>query len=106
VPIVVAAGDTPRGKPAPDPYQLAMERLSAAAGRRLRPEASVAIEDSRWGLESARSAGLLTVGLTTSYPAAELGQPDLLLADIADATPTRLGALVAASLARGAGAGA
>lgn len=105
VPIVVAAGDTPRGKPAPDPYQLAMERLSAAAGRRLRPEASVAIEDSRWGLESARDAGLLTVGLTTSYPASELGEPDLVLSDIADATPARLGALVAAALARREGAG-
>lgn len=106
VPVVVAAGDTPKSKPAPDPYQLAMRRLSAAAGRRLRPEASVAIEDSRWGLESARDAGLLTVGLTTSYPASELGQPDLVLSDIAEATPVRLGALVAASLARGEGAGA
>jgi beta-phosphoglucomutase len=106
VPVVVAAGDTPRGKPAPDPYRLAMERLSAAAGRHLRPEASVAIEDSRWGLESARDAGLLTVGLTTSYAASELGRPDLVLSDIAEATPARLGALVAAAGARRAEAGA
>jgi beta-phosphoglucomutase len=106
VPIVVAAGDTPKGKPAPDPYLLAMERMSAATGRRLRPVASVAIEDSRWGLESARDAGLLTIGLTTSYPASELGQPDLVLSDIAEATPVRLGALVAASMARREGTGA
>ena len=38
VPVIVAAGDTPRGKPAPDPYRRAMERLSAAYGRHLRPE--------------------------------------------------------------------
>lgn len=106
VPVIVAAGDTARGKPAPDPYRLAMHRLSAALGRSLRPEASVAIEDSRWGLESARDAGLLTVGLTTSYPASELGDPDLVLSDIAEATPARLGALVAASLARREGTGA
>jgi beta-phosphoglucomutase len=106
VPIVVAAGDTPRGKPAPDPYLLAMERLAAASGRRLRPEASVAIEDSRWGLVSAHDAGLLTVGLTTSYSATELGQSDLVLSDIGEATPARLGALVAAALARAAEAGA
>lgn len=106
VPIIVAAGDTARGKPAPDPYHLAMERLSAAFGRHLRPEASVAIEDSRWGLESARDAGMLTVALTTSYAASELGQPDLVLSDIAEATPARLGALVAAAVARRAEAGA
>jgi beta-phosphoglucomutase len=106
VPVIVAAGDTPRGKPAPDPYRLAMERLSAAFGRHLRPQASVAIEDSRWGLESARDAGMLTVALTTSYAASELGEPDLVLSDIAEATPARLGALVAAAGARSAEAGA
>ena len=100
VPVVVAAGDTPQGKPAPDPYMRAMERLSLAQGRHLRPAASVAIEDSRWGLESAQKAGLLTVALTTSYPERELGHPDLVLPDIADVTPARLGTLVAAALGR------
>src|SRR5262249_14358900 len=60
VPVIVAAGDTPRGKPAPDPYQLALERLSALHGRALRSGASVAIEGSRCGLASARKAGRLT----------------------------------------------
>jgi beta-phosphoglucomutase len=100
VPVVVAAGDTPRGKPAPDPYQLAMERLSALHARPLRPGASVGIEDSRWGLESARKAGMLTVGLTTSYPAVELDHVDLVLADISEVTPARLGALVVAQFSR------
>ena len=31
-----------------------------------------AIEDLRWGLESARGAGLRCVAVTTSYPASEL----------------------------------
>ena len=31
---IVAAGETPRGKPAPDPYAVAVERLSSAVGRR------------------------------------------------------------------------
>jgi beta-phosphoglucomutase-like phosphatase (HAD superfamily) len=60
----------------------------------------VAIEDSRWGLESAREAGMLTVGLTTSYAAGDLGNPDLILSDISEATPARLGALVADAAAR------
>jgi beta-phosphoglucomutase-like phosphatase (HAD superfamily) len=46
----------------------------------------VAIEDSRWGLESARLAGLKTIALTTSYPAADLGRADLVLASLDDIT--------------------
>jgi len=42
----------------------------------------VAIEDSRWGLESARAAGLRTVAISTSYDASEFGDADLVLPDI------------------------
>jgi len=68
-PVVVAAGDTPASKPAPEPYLRAVERMAAATGVALAPSDCVAIEDSRWGLESARSAGLWTVGITHTYPA-------------------------------------
>jgi len=69
---IVAAEDTPSSKPAPDPYRLAVQRLSNARGRLIPAPDCVAIEDSRWGLESARSAGLKTVGVTTSYREEEL----------------------------------
>jgi beta-phosphoglucomutase len=69
---IVAAEDTPASKPAPDPYQRAVEMLGVAMGERLNPGDCVAIEDSRWGLASARAAGLRTVAVTTSYPAGEL----------------------------------
>ena len=59
-------------KPAPDPYRLAVERLGVATGLELLPEECVAIEDSRWGLESARSAGLKTVAVAHTYSAAVL----------------------------------
>jgi HAD superfamily hydrolase (TIGR01509 family) len=75
--LIVAAGDTPQSKPSPEPYRLAFTRLNAAAGGHLRADRTVAIEDSRWGLESARGAGLRLVGVTNSYgrdalPGAEL----------------------------------
>ena len=57
VPVIVAAGETPRGKPAPDPFARAVELLSERQGRPLSPARSVAIEDSHWGLQSARDAG-------------------------------------------------
>ena len=75
---VVAAGDTPQSKPSPDPYRLAFDRLQQETGRTLDPRRCVAIEDSRWGLESARGAGLRCVGVTTSYPAKELQGAELI----------------------------
>ncbi|MGD9901894.1 MAG: HAD family hydrolase [Vicinamibacterales bacterium] len=66
---VVGADQTAQSKPAPDPYLEAFARLSAATGRALEGRRTVAVEDSRWGLESARAAGLRTVAVTSSYPA-------------------------------------
>jgi HAD superfamily hydrolase (TIGR01509 family) len=76
---IVAAGDTPESKPSPAPYRLAFERLQQRAGGALDPRRSVAIEDSRWGLESARGAGLRLVGVTSSYPAEELSDAELVV---------------------------
>src|SRR4029453_3305928 len=56
--VIVAAGDTPERKPSPAPHLPAFERLQERAAKRLEPDRCVAIEDSVWGLESARQAGL------------------------------------------------
>ena len=74
---VVAAEDSPAGKPAPDPYLRAVDRLSAASGQLLAPGECVAVEDSHWGLQSARAAGLRTIAVTHTYPASALGAADL-----------------------------
>lgn len=66
---VVGADQTPASKPAPDPYLEAFARLQRHAGRALDPRRTVAVEDSRWGLESATAAGLRTIAVTTSYSA-------------------------------------
>ena len=75
---IVAAGDTVRGKPAPDPYARAFQLLQRADAAAT-PGRVVAIEDSRWGLESARGAGLRCVGVTNSYPASELPGAELIV---------------------------
>jgi beta-phosphoglucomutase len=71
-PVIVGADQTERSKPHPDPYQTAFARLRAHTGKDLIAWRSVAIEDSRWGLESARAADLRCVAVTNTYPAAEL----------------------------------
>ena len=69
---VVGADQTRVSKPAPDPYLAAFARMQAVAGRALSARHTVAIEDSRWGLKSARAAGLRTVAVTNTYPAEAL----------------------------------
>jgi beta-phosphoglucomutase len=92
---IVASGDTPQSKPSPAPYLLAVERLRQASGRPLDPRRSVAIEDSRWGLESARGAGLRCVGVTNSYPAAELAGAELVVDGLGALTLSALNELCA-----------
>ena len=83
---IVAAGDTPESKPSPAPYRLAFQRLCAATGLGLDPLRCVAIEDSRWGIESALGAGLRCVGVTNSYPADALGGAELVVPGLGDLT--------------------
>lgn len=77
----VAAGDMVAAKkPAPDVYRFAMARLGLA------PEACLAVEDSRNGVEAARAAGLRTLAFRSHY----LHADDLTGADLvldADETP-------------------
>jgi beta-phosphoglucomutase len=89
---ISSASDGVRGKPAPDLYLLALAKLRgivdvSAAG-------CVAIEDSHWGLEAATLAGLRTVAITHTYPAAELKGADLVVNHLGEITIQTLEALV------------
>jgi len=52
---IVASGDYANGKPAPDPYLLAAERLGVD------PHFCLALEDSHNGVRSAAAAGMMTI---------------------------------------------
>jgi beta-phosphoglucomutase-like phosphatase (HAD superfamily) len=89
---IASASDGVRGKPAPDLYLLAMAKLREVAA--VEPRSSVAIEDSRWGLEAARSAGMRSVAVTHTYPASELSAADLVVERLSDITIARLEGIV------------
>ena len=58
--VIVSADDVENGKPAPDLYLAACARLAA------QPERSVAFEDSRTGVASARSAKMFVIGVPST----------------------------------------
>ena len=77
-PVLVTADDVRRGKPAPDPYLLAAERLGVA------PEGCVVIEDAPAGIASAKAAGMRVVAVASSKPPEALAAADVVVRQLAD----------------------
>ncbi|MCP3757693.1 HAD family hydrolase [Streptomyces sp. TBY4] len=74
-PEMVAADDITRGKPDPEPFLLAAARLGVDPAR------CAVFEDAPAGLSAGRAAGMTTVALTTTHPAAEL-DADVVVRDL------------------------
>ena len=70
---IVAAEDVKHGKPDPEPFQLAFERLKQSHSD-LSQEDCVAVEDSLGGIRSAQAAGLACLGVAHSYPRSKLAE--------------------------------
>ena len=79
---IVAAEDTPVSKPSPEPYFCALARLTSSLAVEIAAGECVAIEDSPWGLQSARAAGMRTVAVAHSYDASKLHFADLVINEI------------------------
>jgi HAD superfamily hydrolase (TIGR01509 family) len=62
-PTIVAHGDYSRGKPHPEPFLTAAERLGVA------PELCVALEDSYHGVRAASGARMMTIMVPDLFPA-------------------------------------
>ncbi|MEU1177468.1 HAD family hydrolase [Streptomyces sp. NPDC005820] len=64
---IFSAQDVGKGKPAPDLFLYAAERMGVAPGR------CVVVEDSPLGVQAAVAAGMDVLGFTAMTPAAKLG---------------------------------
>jgi len=71
--VTVFAGDVARGKPDPEGYLTAAERLGVDPGEAL------VVEDSPPGIEAGRAAGAATVALTTTHRAEEVAAADVVI---------------------------
>lgn len=78
----VTRDNVARGKPAPDSYQLALERLGIAATE------AVAFEDTAAGVQSAKAAGIYTFAIPNAYTAThDFSVADTVLSDLIAARP-------------------
>ncbi|WMW24375.1 HAD family phosphatase [Methanolobus sediminis] len=73
--VIVSGDDTKNGKPAPDPYNKAVEMLGISK------EKCIVVENAILGVESAKNAGIFTVGIPTYLTRKELEHADIVLHD-------------------------
>lgn len=90
---IVGADDVHRGKPDPEPYRTAMERLRYRAPS-LQPSECLVFEDSVPGILAARAAGMSVVAVTNSYPAEKLAAAHRVVDSLVGLEPGMLRPLV------------
>jgi beta-phosphoglucomutase len=81
---VVTGADVTRGKPDPQVFLLAAEKLNVP------PERCVVVEDAVHGIEAASRAGMKRVGLTGTNTAEQLGDANLVVSSLNELTPAKL----------------
>lgn len=81
---VACGDDVVNGKPAPDVFLLAAQKLALA------PADCLVIEDAHAGIEAARRAGMPVLAVATTNPLGELGAATRALESLVGATPSLL----------------
>jgi sugar-phosphatase len=79
---IITANDVLRGKPSPEPF------LKGAALLGFDPSDCLVFEDSPAGVSSARSAGMRTIALQTTYPADQLQAANAIIGNLGDVKAT------------------
>jgi beta-phosphoglucomutase len=78
--VIVTADDVTKGKPDPEGYLLALTKLNSVNSNDIKASDCVVIEDSHWGLEAARAAGMHSIAVTNTYSHPQLeGKADLVV---------------------------
>ena len=75
---IFSAEDVKRGKPFPDLFLYAAEQVGAD------PAACVVVEDSPYGVQAAKAAGMTVIGYAAMTPAERLIEADTLITTMAD----------------------
>jgi len=83
---IVSAEQVKKGKPDPEGFLLALKLLNKRMHKSIQPEDCVVIEDSHWGLEAAKAAGMRAVAITNTYAAEHLKPADKVIVHLNDLT--------------------
>ncbi len=89
--VIVSAEQVKKGKPDPEGPLLTLQKLNrivspAEAGIQnpILPNQCIVIEDSHWGLEAAKAAGMHTIAVTNSYDADQLAMAEKIIEHLSE----------------------
>ncbi len=74
--VIVSGEQVKKGKPDPEGFLLSLQRLNENRENPVTANQCIVIEDSHWGLEAAKAAGMHTIAVTNSYDAEQLSQAE------------------------------
>ena len=77
--VIVSGEQVKKGKPDPEGFMLSLQRLNENRENPVTAKQCVAIEDSHWGLEAAKAAGMHTIAVTNSYDAEQLSMAEIIV---------------------------
>lgn len=77
--VIVSAEQVKKGKPHPNGFLLTLEKLNYNRSDAILAQQCVVIEDSHWGLQAAKAAGMHTAAVTNTYDAEQLGQAEIIV---------------------------
>jgi beta-phosphoglucomutase len=81
---IVSAEQVRKGKPSPDGFLLTLRKLNKGRQTPITGAQCVVIEDSHWGLQAAKAAGIHTVAVTNSYDAQQLALAEKIVARLSE----------------------
>jgi HAD superfamily hydrolase (TIGR01509 family) len=82
--VIVSSEHVKRGKPYPEGFLLALEKLNKTETEKIKSSQCLVIEDSKWGLQAASKAGMHTAAITNSYGKEDLKPADIIIHNISE----------------------
>ena len=83
---IVSAEQVKKGKPHPEGFLLALQKLNKTCRPPIAANECIIIEDSRWGLQAGKAAGMHTIAVTNSYDAEQLTIAEKIVAHLNELT--------------------
>ncbi|MFC1737664.1 HAD family hydrolase [Planctomycetota bacterium] len=80
--VIVSAEQVKKGKPDPEGFLLTLKKLNKSSEIDITVRQCIVVEDSHWGLEAAKTAGMHTIAVTNSYDAEDLAQAERIVAKL------------------------
>ncbi len=83
---IVSAEQVKKGKPHPEGFILALQKLNKNCPPPIAAGECIVIEDSHWGLQAGKAAGMHTIAVTNSYDAGQLTIAEKIVAHLNELT--------------------